>query len=73
LLISLSPSFAAGNFCKAKDKESGARNDHHVIKAAKEISMQYLILLAAVSMIALYALIIVGCLGYVGRHGHRTS
>ena len=35
--------------------------------------MQYLILLAAVSMIALYVLIIVGCLCYVARHGHRTS
>jgi hypothetical protein len=35
--------------------------------------MQPLILLAVVSMMVLYVLIIVGCLCYVGRHGHRTS
>ena len=35
--------------------------------------MQHLILLAVVSMMVLYVLIIVGCLCYVGRHGHRTS
>jgi hypothetical protein len=35
--------------------------------------MQPLILLAVVSMMALYVLTIVGCLCYVGRHGHRTS
>jgi hypothetical protein len=35
--------------------------------------MQYLILLAVVMMMALYVLIIVGCLRYIGRHEHRTS
>jgi hypothetical protein len=31
--------------------------------------MQYLILLAVVSMMLLYVLTIAGCLCYVGRHG----
>jgi hypothetical protein len=35
--------------------------------------MQPLILLAVVSMMVLYVLIIVSCLFYVGRHGRRTS
>jgi len=35
--------------------------------------MQYLILFAAVLMMALYVLIIAACLCYVGRQGHRTS
>ena len=35
--------------------------------------MQPLILLAALSMMVFYMLIIVGCLCYVGRHGRRTS
>jgi len=35
--------------------------------------MQYLILLAVVSMMVLYVLIIVGCLCYIGRQGHRVS
>jgi hypothetical protein len=34
--------------------------------------MQYLVLLAVVSMMALYVLIIAGCLCYIGRHGRRT-
>jgi hypothetical protein len=34
--------------------------------------MQHLILLAAISMVVLYVLLIVACLCYVGRHGHRT-
>jgi F0F1-type ATP synthase membrane subunit c/vacuolar-type H+-ATPase subunit K len=33
-----------------------------VTNAKKEITMEYLILVAVVSMMALYALIIVGCL-----------
>jgi hypothetical protein len=33
-----------------------------VITSQKEVSMEYLILLAVISMMALYALIIVGCL-----------
>ena len=35
--------------------------------------MQPLILLAVLSIMVLYMLIIVGCLCYVGRHGRRTS
>jgi hypothetical protein len=35
--------------------------------------MQPLILLAVVSMLVLYVLIIVACLCYVGRRGPRTS
>ena len=35
--------------------------------------MQPLILLAVLSMMVLYMLIIVGCLCYVARHGRRTS
>ncbi len=34
--------------------------------------MEYLILLAVVSAIALYVLIIAGCLCYVGQRRHRT-
>jgi hypothetical protein len=60
-------------FAKQKTKKAEQENDRHVIKATKEVSMQPLILLAVVSMIVLYVLIIVGCLCYVGRHGHRTS
>jgi hypothetical protein len=60
-------------FAKQKTKKAQQENDRHVIKATKEISMQHLILLAVVSMMVLYVLIIVGCLCYVGRHGRRTS
>jgi hypothetical protein len=35
--------------------------------------MQHLILLAVLSGMILYVLIIAGCLCYVVRHGHRTS
>jgi hypothetical protein len=34
--------------------------------------MQHLILLAVLSGIVLYVLIIAGCVCYVGRHGPRT-
>lgn len=49
-------------FCKAKSKERGARDPslHSII--TKEQNMEYLILLGVVAMVALYALIIVGCL-----------
>jgi uncharacterized membrane protein len=60
-------------FAKQKTRNAKQENDRRVIKATKEISMQPLILLAAVSMMVLYVLIIVGCLCYVGRHGRRTS
>jgi hypothetical protein len=59
-------------FAKQKTKKAQQEIDRHVIKASKETSMQHLILLAVVSMMVLYVLIIVGCLCYVGRHGRRT-
>jgi ABC-type transport system involved in cytochrome c biogenesis permease subunit len=39
-----------------------ARSVGALLKPVKEQSMEYLILVAVVSMMALYALIIVGCL-----------
>jgi len=65
--------FRAAIFAKQKTNTAEQESDRHVIKATKEVSMQYLILLAVVSMMVLYVLTIVGCLCYVGRHGHRTS
>jgi hypothetical protein len=59
-------------FAKQKTNKAEQGKDRYVIKATKEISMQYPILLAAVLMI-LYVLIIVAGLCYVGRHGPRTS
>jgi hypothetical protein len=50
------------NFCKAKGKERGAPNLSPGYKRTKEQIMEYLILVAVGSMMALYALIIVGCL-----------
>jgi len=50
------------NFCKAKRKERGARDPSLPYKAHKGANMEYLILVGVVSMMALYALIIVGCL-----------
>jgi hypothetical protein len=51
------------NFCKAKDKERRARlPSASYQKHIKEVTMQYVILLSVISMMALYALIIVGCL-----------
>jgi hypothetical protein len=55
------------------ERRCSRQTNRHVIKATKEISMQHLILLAALSMMVLYVLIIAGCLCYVGRHGRRTS
>jgi hypothetical protein len=60
-------------FAKQKTNKAEQANDRYLIKATKEISMQHLIILAAVSMMVLYVLIIVACLCYVGRHGRRTS
>jgi len=65
--------FRAAIFAKQKTNTVEQESDRHVIKATKEISMQHLILLAAVSMMVLYVLTIVGCLCYIGRHGRRTS
>ena len=50
------------NFCKVKDKECGARNLSRPYTGYKGANMEYLILVAVVAMIALYTLIIVGCL-----------
>ena len=68
--VSLSPKAI---FAKEMTKNAEQEKDRHVIKAAKETSMQYLILLAVVSIMALYVLIIAGCLCYVGRRGRRAS
>jgi F0F1-type ATP synthase membrane subunit c/vacuolar-type H+-ATPase subunit K len=59
-------------FAKQMTKKAEQESGRHVIKATKEINMQYLILLAVVSSMVLYVLIIAGCLCYVGRHGRRT-
>ena len=49
-------------FCRAKAKKRGARDLSLPYKDTKEQNMAYLILVAVVAMMALYALIIVGCL-----------
>ena len=65
-------SYNKSSFAQQKTNAAEQESNRHVIKATKEISMQHLILLAVVSMMVLYVLTIVGCLCYVGRHGHRT-
>ncbi len=50
------------NFCKGKRKERGARKVSLPLNPTKEQKMEYLIFGAVGAMIALYALIIVGCL-----------
>ena len=62
-------SYNKSSFAQQKTNAAEQESNRHVIKATKEVSMQYLILLAVVSMMLLYVLIIVGCLCYVGRHG----
>ena len=55
--------FILSNFCKEKAKQRGAgKPSLRYESPSKEVTMEYLILVAVVSMIALYALIIVGCL-----------
>jgi hypothetical protein len=55
--------FRLSNFCKAKDKERGARSPSPRYKSpSRRQLMEYLILAAIAAMMALYALIIVGCL-----------
>jgi hypothetical protein len=49
-------------FCKAKGKERRARSDKWHYQGPKEVPMEYLIVVAVVSVMALYALIIVVCL-----------
>jgi hypothetical protein len=50
------------NFCKAKGKECGARDPSSSTNDTKEQIMEYLILVAVVAVMALYAPIIVVCL-----------
>jgi hypothetical protein len=72
LVGSANPLPSKAIFAKQKTKNAQKANDRHTIKAAKEINMQYMILLAVASVMILYVLIIAGCLCYVGRHGRRT-
>ncbi|HEU5247110.1 MAG TPA: hypothetical protein VFU09_08485 [Candidatus Udaeobacter sp.] len=65
--------FGQAIFAQQNTKKAEHENDRQVIEAIKETIMQYLVLLAVVSMMALYVLIIAGCLCYIGRHGRRTS
>jgi hypothetical protein len=55
--------FRLSNFCKGKAKPRGAgKPSASYQKHIKEVTMEYLIILGVVSMMALYAGIIVGCL-----------
>jgi hypothetical protein len=54
--------FAYAIFAKKKPSNAEQESHRRVMKAAKGDNMEYLILVAVVSMIGLYALIIVGCL-----------
>jgi len=72
-VLSFTPSLATGGdpisaaactiFAKQKARNGEHENHGGVTKhPIKELTMEYLILVAVVSMMALYALIIVGCL-----------
>jgi hypothetical protein len=63
---------AKRNFCKAKDKQRAARNNRSGYESRQGDHMEYLILLAVVSAMVLYVLIVVGCLCYVGHHRRPT-
>jgi hypothetical protein len=65
--------FRGRQFLHSKTQRRRSTKTTIAIKAMKERIMQYLVLLAVVSMMALYVLIIAGCLCYIGRHGRRTS
>ena len=54
--------FAQAIFAKQKTRNVEHQTHHRLTKAIKEMTMDYMILIAVVSMMALYALIIVGCL-----------
>jgi hypothetical protein len=55
--------FSPEQFLQSKSQSTrSAKFNVAVITSQKEVSMEYLILVAVVSMMALYALIIVGCL-----------
>lgn len=54
--------FAYAIFAEQKARNGEHETLGHVTKRIKELTMEYLILVAVVSMMALYALIMVGCL-----------
>ena len=54
--------WAGATFAKQKARNVEREIRRRLTKRTKEQSMEYLILVAVVSMMALYALIIVGCL-----------
>jgi len=63
LLDAASSCFCLEQFLQSKTQSArSAKFIVAVIISQKEVFMEYLILVAVVSMIALYALIIVGCL-----------
>jgi hypothetical protein len=66
--------FGVGNFCIAKHKEgeAGKVSAHYQSDQGDKL-MQYITLVAVVSALGLYVLIIAGCLCYVGRQWRRTS
>ena len=64
--------FRAATFTKQRQIRL-SRKDHQIVKVTKEVSMQYLIPFAVVSVMVLYVLIITSFVCYIGRHGHRTS
>jgi hypothetical protein len=57
-----SPLRAFAIFAKQKPRNVEHESHRRLTKRTKEQSMEYLILAAVVSMMALYALIIIGCL-----------
>jgi hypothetical protein len=67
------PLFRAAIFEKQKTNTAEQENYSQITNLTKEINMQPLILLAALSVMVLYMLTIVGCVCYVGRHRRRTS
>jgi hypothetical protein len=60
-------------FAKQKTKKGKKKNDRHVIKTTKETKYATHDLLAVLSGMLLYVLIIACCLCYIGRHGWRAS
>ena len=65
--------FRGRQFLQSKTQRTPSRKTIiTLLKRSKRMAMQYLILLAVVSALVLYVLIIAGCLCYVGRHSRRT-
>ncbi len=50
------------NFCEGKPRKVEHKIRRRLTKRTKEQNMEYLILVAVIAMMVLYALIIVGCL-----------